>query len=298
MRIIHITDTHLSATHPMFLLNWRRMARAICDRAPDLVIHTGDAALSDPDRTDDIAFARSEMDALGLPYLIVPGNHDVGDNPVHADWLERQPKPCTDARRAAWEKVFGPDFYVRDHGFLTVLGINTQLFGTNLPAEAEQWALIARALASERPVLIAAHKPLYSQDDGADRALWSIPEGDSARLEAMMGNAVAYLSGHLHRHKVVERGGVPRVWGASTAFVCSHQRFVRRGGQMQVGAVELTIDPRTDHQQACTVTAAFFTDLGCLNHDIWTWLEPGSPGLGAIMAEPFPAALPAHEAAQ
>ncbi|MEM8552058.1 MAG: metallophosphoesterase [Pseudomonadota bacterium] len=296
MRIIHITDTHLSATHPLFLFNWHRLAKAICERAPDLVIHTGDAALSDPDRTDDIAFARQEMDALGLPYLIVPGNHDVGDNPVHADWLERQPKPCTDGRRAVWRNVFGPDFYVSDHGSLTVLGINTQLFGSGLAAEAEQWALIEGTLSSDHPVIIAAHKPLYSQEDGADRALWSVPEPDSARLEAMVCGAVAYLSGHLHRHKVIEREGVPRVWGASTAFVCSHERFVRRGGRMQVGAVELTIDLATEGAPA--VTAAFFTDLGCLNHDIWTWLEPDSPGLGAIIAEPFPRAVGAHEAAQ
>ncbi|MEM7696092.1 MAG: metallophosphoesterase [Pseudomonadota bacterium] len=298
MRILHITDTHLSATHPLFLFNWRRMAQAIRDRAPDLVIHTGDAAISDPDRTEDIAFAKQEMDALGLPYLIVPGNHDVGDNPIEADWLSRQPKPCTDARRAAWRAVFGPDYFVHDHGPLTVLGINTQLFGTGLTAEAAQWALIEETLKGERPVLIAAHKPLYSQDDGADRALWSVPQEDSARLEAMMPGAVAYLSGHLHRQKVIERNGVPRVWGASTAFVCSHERFVRRGGRIQVGAVELTIDPLDNQGEAPAVTASFFTDLGCLNHDIWTWLEPGSPGLGAIMGEPFPVASPARAAAE
>ena len=232
-----------------------------------------------PDRTDDIAFARAEMDDLGLPYLIVPGNHDVGDNPLQAEWLAKQPKPCTEARRAAWIEQFGPDFWSQTRGDWTFIGLNAQLFGTGMPAETEQWAMLEEAVRKPSRKVLVSHKPLYNQTDGCDLPLNAIPEADSLSLEAMLASSGVelFLSGHLHRHKVIERNFM-RVWGASTAFICSHQHMARRGGIMQVGIQEVTLG------EAPAVT--FLPALSAINMDIWTWLEPGSGGLGEILERP------------
>lgn len=285
MKIAHITDTHLSGSHPIFHLNWTLVRDMVRAAAPDLVIHTGDAAISDPDRVEDLAFARAQMDALGTPYLIVPGNHDIGDNPVQADWIKKQPKPCDDARRAAWRDAFGPDFWVETRGDWRFVGLNAQLFGTGLAAEAEQWAMLEDALSQPGRTVLVAHKPLYSQLDGADLPLTSIPEADTRRIEALLAGADAplMLSGHLHRHKIVERGGVMRVWGASTAFVCSHQHMARRGGALRIGYQMVTLGE--------TPAVAFAPAPDAITMDIASWLEPGGEGLGGILSRPSPLAV-------
>ncbi|MEO1536188.1 MAG: metallophosphoesterase [Pseudomonadota bacterium] len=284
MRILHITDTHLSGTHPVFQLNWRCFAQRVKELAPDLVIHTGDAAISDPDRPQDVTFAREEMERLGLRYLIVPGNHDVGDNPLKADWLPRQPKICTDERRAAWLESFGPDFWLEEIGGYRFLGLNAQLFGTGLDAETAQWALVQDTLSTQgAPIVLVSHKPLYSQIDGSDLPLNAVPEVASREIEAKAADAgvILHISGHLHRHKIVERAGFPRMWGASTAFVCSHDRMSRRNGRIEVGIQSVTLD-------GTSVTLEFVPVLEAINMDIRNWLEPGSGGLKDLLERPSP----------
>ncbi|MEO1306484.1 MAG: metallophosphoesterase [Pseudomonadota bacterium] len=286
MRILHISDTHLSGTHPVFYLNWRLFAARIRALQPDLVIHTGDAAISDPDRVDDIAFARAEMDKLGLRYVIVPGNHDIGDNPVPADWLHHEPKYCTDARRDAWISQFGPDFWVEDIAGYRFIGLNAQVFGTGLSAEDAQWDMLRQALKDGGQIVLLSHKPLYSQVDGSDLPLTSIPPEASQEIEALCADAdvLLHLSGHLHRHKIIDRAGFHRVWGASTAFVCSHEKMARRNGRIEVGMQSITLG-------AGQPQIAFVPVLEAINMDIRTWLEPDSGGLGAILSSASPIAV-------
>ena len=42
MRIVQISDTHLSPDKPHFVRNWAPLAAWIADQHPNLVIHTGD----------------------------------------------------------------------------------------------------------------------------------------------------------------------------------------------------------------------------------------------------------------
>jgi predicted phosphodiesterase len=93
MRVIQISDTHLSAEKPHFLDNWRPLADWIKAQRPDLVIHTGDVTVDGAGNEADLAYAARLLDELGVRWRAVPGNHDVGDA-GHA----RQP---VDARRLA-----------------------------------------------------------------------------------------------------------------------------------------------------------------------------------------------------
>jgi 3',5'-cyclic AMP phosphodiesterase CpdA len=45
MRIVQISDTHLSQDKPLFSDNWAQLAAWIADQHPDLVIHTGDVTV-------------------------------------------------------------------------------------------------------------------------------------------------------------------------------------------------------------------------------------------------------------
>jgi len=48
MRIIQISDTHLSPGKAHFADNWPPLARWIGEQRPDLVIHTGDVTVTAP----------------------------------------------------------------------------------------------------------------------------------------------------------------------------------------------------------------------------------------------------------
>ena len=57
MRIIQISDTHLSPGKPHFADNWAPLARWIVEQRPDLVIHTGDVTVDGADVEEDIRYS-------------------------------------------------------------------------------------------------------------------------------------------------------------------------------------------------------------------------------------------------
>ena len=83
MRIIQISDTHLSAGKPHFADNWAPLAAWIVEQRPDLVIHTGDVTVDGADIPDDMQYAAGLMNRLGVPFRAVPGNHDVEIGRAH-----------------------------------------------------------------------------------------------------------------------------------------------------------------------------------------------------------------------
>ncbi|RCW77680.1 calcineurin-like phosphoesterase family protein [Phyllobacterium bourgognense] len=78
MRIIQITDTHLSPSKTHFNINWQPLADWINWENPDLVVHTGDLTLDGAGTDDDLAFSIGLLNELSVPVLSVPGTHDIG----------------------------------------------------------------------------------------------------------------------------------------------------------------------------------------------------------------------------
>ena len=80
--IAHMTDLHIQAPGKLMLgkLDPRDMlANAVAyvngmPRQPDLVAITGD--ITDLGTTEEFSTARSELDRLHAPYIVIPGNHD------------------------------------------------------------------------------------------------------------------------------------------------------------------------------------------------------------------------------
>ena len=297
MKIIHLSDTHLSKSHPLFHVNWTFLSEKIISINPDLIIHSGDVALSDPDRIEDIEFAKSCLDSLKIDYMIVPGNHDIGDNDIEVDWLKAKPKICSESRRENWQRVFGDDFWLRSKGNYNFLGINSQLIGSSLEAEKQQNDMIDLALEKKSQelsnLIVVSHKPFYSQEDGSDRLLWSIPEPESKMLEHkfIQKHLPLMLSGHLHRYKIIKRDGLTRVWGASSAFVVTHQRFIRRQGLIKVGFVVVELLDSLEAKKDFEAKIDFCTDLRCIDMDIANWLEEESLGMSGILSDDFPLQL-------
>ncbi|MEL6203797.1 MAG: metallophosphoesterase [Pseudomonadota bacterium] len=202
IRIINISDTHLSATHGLFYPNFLKVVDRINAEAPNLVINTGDIAVNGPDSDADMAFAAREHQRLNAPLLTLPGNHDIGEEPPG------QPaKQYINAeRRARWHKYFGPDYWAMNVGAWRLIGINSQLMGSGIEAEEPQWEWLATELAQAqgRPVGIFQHKPPYREDpDTPHDGFRCMTAAARARYAALIEpSTVRFLScGHSHVHK-------------------------------------------------------------------------------------------------
>lgn len=71
-RLVVISDLHFGRDEPELL---SPLARAITDADPDLVLMAGDFVQRA--RASQFAMARAFMDRLDLPWIGVPGNHDI-----------------------------------------------------------------------------------------------------------------------------------------------------------------------------------------------------------------------------
>ena len=156
MKIIQITDTHLSPNKPHFNGNWEPLAKWIEASGADLVIHTGDLSVDGADKDEDLIFSVEMMRQVSVPMLIVPGNHDVGH-------LPGSHQPANPERLDRWRRLVGPDYWAKDVDNWRLIGLNSLLMGFDDAEEHKQFDWLQEMLESrgERRVAIFAHKPLF-----------------------------------------------------------------------------------------------------------------------------------------
>ncbi len=244
MRIVLVSDTHLSPAAPSAQSNWEAALRAIDAAVPDLVIHLGDLTMDGAHDPGDLEFGRRQLDRLQAPWRAVPGNHDVGDNP-------RAGAPDDEAidahRQQRWTEVVGADLWSTAAGGWTILGINAQLFGSGLPTEDRQWSWIedrARASGPEQAVALVLHKPLTGQPaELAGSPQWRfVPQPARHRLRRLFASTrlALVLSGHVHQYRWLNVDGLDHLWVPTTwAVLPDEQQPVF--GSKRCGIVTLTL---------------------------------------------------------
>jgi 3',5'-cyclic AMP phosphodiesterase CpdA len=246
MRIIQITDTHLSRNKPHFADNWAPLARWIGAQRPDLVIHTGDVTVDGAEVEDDMAYAAGLLRGLGARWLAVPGNHDVGE-------AAHPRQPVTAARLAGWHRHFGADRWVEDvdqsAGGWRIVGLDAMVLGSGKPEEAAQdvWLDAVMAQAAGRPVAWFLHKPLFlNSPEEDDTGYWSVAPEPRARLMALVRRYHVKLvaSGHLHKAHEVVSEGTRFVWAPASSFLVGEMQPAMPG-EKRLGAVLYTLDGPT-----------------------------------------------------
>lgn len=243
MQIAQISDTHLTRRGGLTETNLRCLVGYLNEVArPDVVVVTGDIQVMHPDDAEDRAHARALIGALDVPFRVVPGNHDVGE-PAARPWAGLR---VTDERVAAFEATWGPSYWRHDLAGVVLLGLNSELFGSDLAREADQWAWLERTVAelpTAVPVLVFLHKPLWAVLDGPSGPQLDVEPASRDRLVALLDTVAlrAVGSGHLHSYRHRRRGAVLEVWAPSTAFaiVEDHER---RGGLGEIGYVEYLVE--------------------------------------------------------
>ena len=234
MRIIQISDTHLSPRKAHFADNWEPLARWIGAERPDLVIHTGDVTVDGADTDEDLAYAAGLMQSLEVRSRALPGNHDVGET-------GHQRQPVNEERLARWRARFGADWWVEEVGGWRLVGLDALLLGSGSDAEAAQMAWLEATLAASAGSRIAwfLHKPLFidSPDEG-DTGYWSVKPQPRARLLSLAeSHRVALVaSGHLHKAHDFRLGPTRYLWAPASSFlVGSFQPAMP--GEKRLGAV-------------------------------------------------------------
>ncbi|MBV8121514.1 MAG: metallophosphoesterase [Alphaproteobacteria bacterium] len=237
MRIIQISDTHLSPGKPHFADNWAPLAAWIAAQRPDLVIHTGDVTVDGAAVEADLSYCAGLLNELGIRWLAVPGNHDIGD-------ARRAPQPVTAERLALWRRYFGPDRWIEDVGGATsgwrLIGLDAMLIDSGEPEEAgqAQWLERAMAEAGERRIAWFLHRPLFLQGpQEGDTGYWSVKPQPRGWLMAMLRHyrVVLVASGHLHKARNFDFEGTRYVWSPASSFLVGTQPEMP--GDKRLGAV-------------------------------------------------------------
>ena len=197
------------------------------DQHPDLIVHSGDIsdnAYQIPGAFDPV---KRVFDHLTVPWHVIPGNHDVGEPDgemvVRESWLDQ------------WHKTFQADRFVTERGRWRLIGINTQIVASALPAEADQLAWLDEQLDTDMNVAVFMHQPpfVYQPDEqfGDKSDYWAIRE--RARPQFMqrlsLPNVKLVANGHCHWYRSVQVEGHHSVWCPSTDIVVDDAKFPTGG---------------------------------------------------------------------
>ncbi|MFD1199405.1 metallophosphoesterase family protein [Brucella gallinifaecis] len=217
MRIIQITDTHLSPDKDHFNSNWAPLVEWVKAQKPDLIIHTGDLSIDGADIERDLAFCRDKIAELPVRVLSLPGNHDIGH-------LPGSHQPVNIERFARWREYFGADRWSENIGQWQIIGLNSLIIGANTDEEEEQFQWLETELGNSqgKPVAIFAHKPVFvDHPDEGDTGYWGIRPIARQRLFDLFAahNVKLHASGHLHRAWSGEANGTRYIWAPAAAFV-------------------------------------------------------------------------------
>ena len=223
MRIVQLSDTHISHLGGVPAENLSIVIDHLNrELRPDLVVHTGDVVIANPDSAADRDRARRLLAGIDAPLLVLPGNHDVGeagDDPWRGIAV-------TAERIAAFTAAWGQDRFAveceataRSQDWMFI-GVNSERFASGLPQEEEQWDWLAGVAESARgkSVMLFLHKPLWYP--GGSNSGNAVPEADRRRLLALFAGARlrAVASGHLHRYRGALEGDIRTVWAPSLTF--------------------------------------------------------------------------------
>lgn len=262
MRIVLVSDTHLAPRATAFRRNWEVIARWIEDVRPDWVVHLGDITVDGVSDADELGAARAVFDSLTVPIRFVPGNHNVGDNPLATGRSADHPLDL--ARLAAYRDLFGSDRWALDAGDWRIVALNAQLLGTGIAEEEAQFRwLEARLSERQGPLGLLLHKPLFRDGpDDTEVHVRYVPAEPRRRLLALLARSDLRFvaTGHVHQSRRITIGGIVHAWVPSTAY-CFPDAMQERIGEKTVGALMLELE---GHGHRFTLV----TPAGLARHDI------------------------------
>ena len=150
--LLQISDPHFG-TERLPVVD--ALARLSLEQQPDLLVVSGD--VTQRARRGQFQAARTFLERLGKPWLVIPGNHDIPLFDLRARVLRPYARHC---------EAFGPDLEpVHDSPALLVLGVNTTRWYRHQDGEVSlaQIDRVARRLRSAGAAqlrVVVVHQPV------------------------------------------------------------------------------------------------------------------------------------------
>ncbi len=229
MLIAQITDSHVEApgvishgsydSHAAFVKALDQVA-AVQPR-PDFILHTGDIT-----HHGNMAVhkdLRARLDATGIPYAVIPGNHDENET-LRAAFAD---KP--------WMPASGFIHFVIELPPLRIICLDTtipgQIEGT-LCSERMAWLQAKLDEAPTAPTMIAMHHPAFRIGrPTSDARPFGNPKG-FAELVAKYPNVSLVTAGHVHCTLQARIGNAVALAVPSTVYGFAMDR--RAGAPLQI----------------------------------------------------------------
>jgi hypothetical protein len=247
---VHVCDTQPGSPRsfrfrPADLENQQTAYAQIRALAPDLVLVGGDLTRDGSIHGFELAEARANLDALGLPYRAIPGNMDTGNK--HAPRPGALPNRddlalnVTSAQLTAFARHFGEFPWTFVHKNVRFTGIYAAVAGSGLPEETRLWEFLDALPQLPRAAhhVAMTHYPLFV--DQMDEPNFDIADPDqyfdwyfcidhphrdriAARFKAA-GVGVVF-SGHIHCRRPPQTvDGIRFYQSAATSFGQWADRF-------------------------------------------------------------------------
>jgi hypothetical protein len=266
IRIVQISDMHLSRRRPFFQHNWEILVELMNAEAPDLIVCTGDMSFDGAHHKDELAFAARQFERIASRVLFVPGNHDIGNSRPDVRGGEIL---ITDERWHIYRQYFGKDCWFRDVGpSWRFVGLNSMLFGSNIAGEQQQWELLEEAIetARDRSLMIFQHKPLYHRlpNETAPTQSAIYPEHRARLKELLVRRQLVICSGHIHHYRTVQWGKILQIWAPATSFTIGIPGQKPLRGTRRVGFVRHTFHGESYHHE-------FVEPCQFINMDFGNW---------------------------
>ncbi len=214
MLIAQITDMHVKPEGEMLSGTFDShgaLAAAIAringlKPLPDLLLATGD--LTADGKPEEYQALSDLLSGLAMPYLLLPGNHDIREN--LRDAFPDQP----------WEdgKFL---LYAVDDWPVRLIALDTVIPGDpggQLCAERLAWLTRKLGEAPDKPTIVMLHHPPFATGIGHMDRMGL--EGASALADVIAGNkqVMRILCGHIHRPIQTMFAGVPASVAPATSF--------------------------------------------------------------------------------
>ena len=170
---------------------------------PAAVFFGGDNANQPVDRPEYRDALLPLLEESPRPWHAVPGNHDIGST---VGWHHHDPMRMQEACRV-FRSAFGPARWRCDAAGFRIIGVNSQIFGSQLDEADEQAAWLVEELArpTDLPKAVFLHTPPYLGtpadrfDDGSEQMCLR-PEARQPLLDILNADPPALLiTAHAHR---------------------------------------------------------------------------------------------------
>jgi predicted MPP superfamily phosphohydrolase len=186
---------------PAWMENWKTARRQIREIGPDLLLVGGDLTRDGSIHDFEFEAMKADLDALGLPVHVIPGNMDTGNKhtPVQGCLPARDDVSLnvTSKQLKNFERFFGPIQWSFVHKNVRFSGFYGALAGSGLPEEEDMWRWLEDLEGLPRAAhhVLIMHYALFM-----DR--FDEPDFDITKKEDYFG---WYFSiGHPHRERMLK----------------------------------------------------------------------------------------------